>query len=830
MSLSNAFVTLLTTPSYLPGALVLLHSLLDLHPAPRDFKTVCLVTPETVDASTIGELRKAGFDLVIGVEPIGSGSQGEDGLKLMGRPDLNFALTKLHLFRLSTLFSTIIYLDADVLPLRPLSHLFTTTTPHVLSACPDTGWPDCFNSGVMVIRPRESDWSGLRNLLQNGEGEEGIYLTGNGSFDGADQGLLNEWFSEEGGGGAWNRLPFTYNVTPSAAYTYAPAYKRYGHKINAVHFIGPHKPWSNLASRPAKAGIPQGKEQTYDYPALIDRWYAVYDRNIRPTAAHSPDIALRFTVPELPAVWNQPATSVPHQPEDRLDLDQLKSANQAGVTAYTAGQYTSLPLEGRVDLVMPKPKPRHTVRFAEPDPEPSALTDVSTCDVGRSAGLTPAGGGPEMATPMNTVYTNAWEATPAQQSSYYSSGPASHAEPEYPTLPENVQHDDWYKQYVGHKPDRSNLHPVFPWETQHHHHRASRVFPRDEGEAPQYREPEPSQNRHAAVSITVQSATPPPRTSSPPAQSRSMADAMATYTNAWDNMPSIQRYVDRISGQPVTRATKDLEAMGLQSVPSTPRLEHGTRRREISADRRSDLSGDGDDEDEGDADDDEPSSPSIGRSSSGSLERPLLPPSSHGNPRYFDRQAQTDPPVVSDAKVQVYPGGGPSPAMRTIELPSNAQRPRPKIPSLPSDTKTIRGYSSSDTARPRYSSSDTALPPPQIITPPSDAFSPPADGATRGVPFPSGGPHHHQHPSFQPPASGPYSIEAKTDSGVPRRGNTSGGGRIWDPSTSLDTRRKETQEVLGRFMKVGFGSTPPEGRAPASPTPGTGTGTGRRPQ
>jgi len=82
--LPNAFITLLTSPSYLPGALVLLHSLLELHPAPRDFKTVCLVTPETVDAKTIGDLRKAGWDFVIGVEPIGSGSNGAKGLASMG--------------------------------------------------------------------------------------------------------------------------------------------------------------------------------------------------------------------------------------------------------------------------------------------------------------------------------------------------------------------------------------------------------------------------------------------------------------------------------------------------------------------------------------------------------------------------------------------------------------------------------------------------------------------------------------------------------------------------------------------------------------------------
>jgi len=84
-ALPKAAVTLLTNASYLPGALVLLHSLRELHPAPRDFKIVCLVTPETVDARTIGALRSSGYDLVIGVEPIASGETGVQGLSLMGK-------------------------------------------------------------------------------------------------------------------------------------------------------------------------------------------------------------------------------------------------------------------------------------------------------------------------------------------------------------------------------------------------------------------------------------------------------------------------------------------------------------------------------------------------------------------------------------------------------------------------------------------------------------------------------------------------------------------------------------------------------------------------
>lgn len=82
--LPRAFVTLLTDSTYLPGALVLLYALKELHPGPRDFKIVCLITPETVDARAIGVLQNAGFDLVIGVEPIASGKANYTGLELMG--------------------------------------------------------------------------------------------------------------------------------------------------------------------------------------------------------------------------------------------------------------------------------------------------------------------------------------------------------------------------------------------------------------------------------------------------------------------------------------------------------------------------------------------------------------------------------------------------------------------------------------------------------------------------------------------------------------------------------------------------------------------------
>jgi hypothetical protein len=84
---SCAFATLLTTDSYLPGALTLAAALRDVHaqlPAPNQipFETVCLVTPETVDVKSIKALRKV-FDVVVGVEIL-EFETNQQGLSLLG--------------------------------------------------------------------------------------------------------------------------------------------------------------------------------------------------------------------------------------------------------------------------------------------------------------------------------------------------------------------------------------------------------------------------------------------------------------------------------------------------------------------------------------------------------------------------------------------------------------------------------------------------------------------------------------------------------------------------------------------------------------------------
>ena len=176
----------------------------------------------------------------------------------MDRPDLASTFTKINLWQ-QTQFRRILYIDADVVTLRAPDELFKLEPG--FSAVPDIGWPDCFNSGVMVLSPNMGDYYALLALAQRGI-----------SFDGADQGLLNMHFRK------WERMSFTYNCTPSGNYQYVPAYRHFQSSINMVHYIGHDKPW--IVGR-------EGKGAAGVYEELLGRWWAVYDRHFRSPVWHS---------------------------------------------------------------------------------------------------------------------------------------------------------------------------------------------------------------------------------------------------------------------------------------------------------------------------------------------------------------------------------------------------------------------------------------------------------------------------------------------------------------------------------------------------------------
>lgn len=243
----DVYATLLLNDAYLPGALVLAHSLRD---AGTKKKLVVLYTSETVSTEVLNELKTV-FDDTIPVKPIKNNKPAN--LYLMNRPDLHSAFTKINLWKL-TQFRKIVYIDADVLALRAPDELFDLT--HPFSAAPDIGWPDIFNTGVMALTPNIGDYHALFAMAERGV-----------SFDGADQGLLNIYFKDN-----FNRLPFTYNVTPSAHYQYLPAYRHFQSSINMVHFIGREKPWF-LGREATKGGSLHGD--------MAERWWSVYDKHYR---------------------------------------------------------------------------------------------------------------------------------------------------------------------------------------------------------------------------------------------------------------------------------------------------------------------------------------------------------------------------------------------------------------------------------------------------------------------------------------------------------------------------------------------------------------------
>ncbi|XP_031301880.2 glycogenin-2 isoform X4 [Camelus dromedarius] len=257
----QAFVTLATNDMYCQGALVLGQSLRN-HRTTR--KLVVLITPQV--SRLLRVILSRLFDEVIEVDLTDSADYIH--LAFLKRPELGVTLTKLHCWTL-THYSKCVFLDADTLVLSNVDELFARTE---LSAAPDPGWPDCFNSGVFVFRP-SLETHGL--LLQ--------HAADHGSFDGADQGLLNSFFSSWSTADIHKHLPFIYNLSSNTAYTYSPAFKQFGSSAKVVHFLGSAKPWNYKYNPQTGSVLDQGSGSVSQHQtSFLNLWWRVYHRSILP--------------------------------------------------------------------------------------------------------------------------------------------------------------------------------------------------------------------------------------------------------------------------------------------------------------------------------------------------------------------------------------------------------------------------------------------------------------------------------------------------------------------------------------------------------------------
>ncbi|KGQ01796.1 hypothetical protein PAAG_11367 [Paracoccidioides lutzii Pb01] len=291
------YCTMLLSDNYLPGALVLAHSLRD---NGCKAKLAVLVTLDSLKASTIDELKTI-YDDVVPINRIVNHCPAN--LYLMDRPDLASTFSKIELWR-QTQYRQIVYIDADVVSLRAPNELLTINTN--FAAVPDTGWPDCFNTGLMVLRPSMHDYYSLLALAQQGV-----------SFDGADQGLLNIHFKK------WDRLSFVYNCTPSGHYQYVPAFRHFGSTISLVHYIGSQKPW-NLPRQLFPSESP--------YNQLLGRWWATYFRHYRPVVKPESKLSSRADIAKhgLGQLHAEGIVHEPTKPPERTHAPEIPHAQ-----AYT---------------------------------------------------------------------------------------------------------------------------------------------------------------------------------------------------------------------------------------------------------------------------------------------------------------------------------------------------------------------------------------------------------------------------------------------------------------------------------------------------------------
>ncbi|XP_077100215.1 glycogenin-1b isoform X2 [Siphateles boraxobius] len=259
----QAFVTLATNDSYARGAMVLGKSLRN-HKTSK--KLVVLIGPHVSDQSR-AVLHKI-YDDVRLVDVLDSGDTAH--LAMMKRPDLGVTFTKLHCWTL-THYSKCVFMDADTLVVSNIDELFDREE---LSAAPDPGWPDCFNSGVFVFIPSNETYG---RLLQ--------FCTEHGSFDGGDQGVLNGFFSDWATADITKHLPFIYNMSSIAIYTYLPAFKhlsvhRYGANAKVVHFLGATKPWSYTYD-PRQRRV-RGDVAAAAHPGFLLEWWTLYSGEVVP--------------------------------------------------------------------------------------------------------------------------------------------------------------------------------------------------------------------------------------------------------------------------------------------------------------------------------------------------------------------------------------------------------------------------------------------------------------------------------------------------------------------------------------------------------------------
>ena len=230
--MDNAYVSILTTDSYVFGALVLWKSLMDTNPR---YPFYLLVTPN-LSKETMKLLETSGMKL-IEINPIKNPILDNKN----DRRYYNYS--KLNMWSLVQ-FKKIVYLDADMIVMHNIDELFEKPN---MSSTNSGGWlPDKkdwkqLNSGLIVLEPSMVVFEDMKSKVGKIEKEKGK----------GDQAFIHQYYSD------WPErkdlhLPHIYNIFDCHLRGYK---KHFGYyvdekggkfdekRVKIIHFIGQHKPW-----------------------------------------------------------------------------------------------------------------------------------------------------------------------------------------------------------------------------------------------------------------------------------------------------------------------------------------------------------------------------------------------------------------------------------------------------------------------------------------------------------------------------------------------------------------------------------------------------------
>lgn len=243
-----SYVTLLSNDDFIYGVLLLYKGLKE---TKSQFPLTCIVT-DNVSKDIIYKLKQHNINIIIYPEIKTPQEFYEHNYKIDKLCANNWinVFSKLHIFNLDQ-FNKIIYLDADIMILKNLDHLFTY--PHMSApvVCEYFNkWPNWihFNSGCMVIEPSKKLYKDILKFYYNfNENNLSDYM-----FI-ADQEILNEYFKD------WSikkelHLNKYYNIYPGLI-TNIKQLQDIRTNCYFIHFAG-IKPWQNWKSNLNKDCIP----------------------------------------------------------------------------------------------------------------------------------------------------------------------------------------------------------------------------------------------------------------------------------------------------------------------------------------------------------------------------------------------------------------------------------------------------------------------------------------------------------------------------------------------------------------------------------------------